>query len=71
MDLSNYQADDWGVCEVISVNNENSYGFVKEDASKLMALKQSVRKELLATGTFVGMKYTKLLVSGIVAVLKL
>jgi len=71
VDLSNYQADDWGVCEVISVNNENSYGFVKEDASKLMALKQSVRKELLATGTFVGMKYTKLLVSGIVAVLKL
>jgi hypothetical protein len=71
VDLSNYQADDWGVCEVTSVNNENSYGFVKEDASKLIALKQSVRKELLATGTFVGMKYTKLLVSGIVAVLKL
>jgi hypothetical protein len=71
VDLSNYQADDWGVCEVISVNNENSYGFVKEDASKLMALKQSVRKELLATDTFVGIKYTKLLVNGIVAVLKL
>jgi hypothetical protein len=70
-DLSNYQSDSWGVFEFISVNIENYYGFVPLDPSKVMTPEQTVRKDLLETGTLMGIKYTKIYENRNVAVFKL